>query len=420
MHKPKPHVIILAYYFPPSSEIGARRPARFYKWLQRLGYRCHVVTTMPQPGDCPANISVIPDELHDLWEKGVGPRHSFKTYLELLVRHLMFPGHMGIAWSRKAAAECERIVDDHPNEEFVLFVTYPPLGTLLAGLEVRRRKGLRWIADFRDPLSALMLEGERWYVRFWGAVLEQRVFRSASAMIANTEPASAVWRERYPWARQKVHVLYNGYDPEDSLHPRPVPPRDHKLLLHAGTFYHGRTPNLVIEAMARLRRQSVPEACSAKMLLLGTTSDFAGADRELYDAAQRDGWLELRPPVPRSEAETIIEEADAMLLFQGHSTLQVPGKLYEYICVGRPVLALLRRPSPVEPILERCGIAHVCIYTDDPPEAVDRKLVEFLRLSNTPAPINDWFQANFNSQFQTEKLASIIDWIGAEPGITRG
>ena len=421
MHKPKPHVIILAYYFPPSSEIGARRPARFHKWLQRIGYRCHIVTATPQGSLRPANIHVVPDELFELWEKGSGERHSFRAYIELLVRQLMFPGHLGIVWSRKAAAECERIIADHPGEEFVLFATYPTLGTLLAGLRLRRRTGLRWIADFRDPLCGLMLEGEPAYVRFWSAALETRVFRSASAVIANTEPAAAFWRQRFPpEARQKLHVLYNGYDPEDSLHSRPVPPREYKLVLHAGTFYHGRTPNLVIEAMGRLRRQGVPEVCSARMLLLGTTSDFAGADRALYDAGQREGWLELRPLVPRSEAVTIIEEADALVLFQGHSRLQVPGKFYEYICVGRPVLALLLRPSAVEPILQQCGIAHVCIYTDDPPATVDRKLVEFLRLPNTPAPINDWFQANFNSKFQTEKLASIIDATAAERARTEG
>ncbi len=420
MHQPKPHVIILAYYFPPSSEIGGRRPARFYKWLQRLGYQCHIVTATPQGGGCPANISVVPDELFDLWEKGSGKRHSFQAWFELLVRHLMFPGHLGIVWSRRAAAQCQKIIDAHPGEKFVLFASYPPLGALLAGMRLRRRAGIKWIADFRDPLCALMLPGEPAYVRFWSAALEKSVFRSASAVIANTEPSAAFWRKRFPHAQQKLHVLHNGYDSEDCLHPRPIPPRDHKQVLHAGTFYHGRTPNLVLEAMARLRRQNAPEAGAAKFLLLGTTSEFAGADQDLYDAAQRDGWLELRELVPRSEAEVIIEEADALVVFQGHSGVQVPGKVYEYICVGRPVLGLLLRPSPVEPILQQCGIAHVCVYTDDPPEVVDRKLLEFLRLPNTPTPINEWFQANFNSKFQTENLASIIDMIAAEQPIGRG
>ncbi len=415
MQKPRPHVIIVAYYFPPSSEIGARRPARFYKFLQRLGYQCHVITATPQADGCPPNIVAVPDDLHDLWEKGTGPRHSFAAYFELLVR-VGFPGHVGIVWSRKAAAHCEQIIAQHPQEDFVVFATYPSLGTLLTGLTLRRRKRIPWIADFRDPIAALMLEGEPWHVRFCNGLLERRVFRSAGAIIANTEPAATVWRARYPWAQPKLHVLYNGFDPEDALTPRPVPPRDYKLVLHAGTFYHGRTPNLVLEAMARLRERNVPEARAAKILLLGTSSNFMGADLPLYERAQRDGWLELRDAVPRAEAVTIIEEADATLLFQGHSSLQVPGKLYEYICLGRPILALLLRPSPVEPILQQCGVANVCVYTDDPPDVVDQKLLQFLRLPNTAAPINDWFQTNFNSKFQTEKLASIIDTVAADRG----
>ena len=36
---PKPHVILIAYHFPPGPEMGAVRPYRFYKYLTRMGYR---------------------------------------------------------------------------------------------------------------------------------------------------------------------------------------------------------------------------------------------------------------------------------------------------------------------------------------------------------------------------------------------
>jgi glycosyltransferase involved in cell wall biosynthesis len=412
VNKPKPHVIMIAYYFPPSPEIGARRPARFHKWLQRMGYRCHVVTAAQQGENSPADVHFIADETYELWDKGRGKR-SLKFYFELLVRQLMFPGHIGIVWSRKAAAQVSRIVREHPDDSFVMFSTYPPLGTLLAGLTVHRKMKIPWIADFRDPMASLLVDDEPAYWRFWTLWLEKQVVGNASVMVANTDTAAKAWSERYPWARQKVRALYNGFDPEDCLAPRPIPERSRKIILHAGTFYHGRNPNIVLESMARLREQNAPEAEAAKILLLGTSSNFAGANAPLYERGQREGWLELRDAVPRPEAEKIIEEADGLLLFQGHSSVQVPGKLYEYICVGRPVLALLLRPSPVEPILEKCGVAHVCVYTDDPPEVADRKLLEFLRLPNTAAPINDWFGGNFNSKVQTEKLAEMIEEIRA-------
>ena len=48
MPNAKPHVILIAYHFPPGPEIGAVRPYRFYKYLTRMGYRCHVITASAQ------------------------------------------------------------------------------------------------------------------------------------------------------------------------------------------------------------------------------------------------------------------------------------------------------------------------------------------------------------------------------------
>jgi len=91
--------------------------------------------------------------------------------------------------------------------------------------------------------------------------------------------------------------------------------------------------------------------------------------------------------------------------------VQIPAKLYGYVCIGRPILALLARSSPVEPILKNSAVPHVIIYSDDNDETIDRKVLEFLRLPNTPAPINDWYRANFSCEVQTESLARIIDQI---------
>lgn len=403
---PKPKVILVAYYLRPSTEMGAVRPSRFRKYLKEMGYECHVITATPQGPDCPDDITFIEDKLREHWEKGTG-RHSFPAYVELLLRQL-FPGHLGMLWSWKAARQCKKILDSHPENKFVLVVSYPPLGTLLVGLLAGGRR-LPWIADFRDPLAALLVESHRKYARFWTRLLEKRVFRRASAILANVEPAAVIWRERYPEERQKLHVLYNGFDPEEAPRPRPIPARPHRLIVHAGNFYHGRNADAVLDSLARLRARGVPEALATKFFFLNAVEGQRGFNWELCRAAQRDGRLELHPPVSWDEWERIVGEADALLLAQPHSAVQVPAKLYAYICIGRPILALLPRSSAVEPILENAGVPNVRIYSDDSPEVIDRKLHEFLRLPNTSAPMSDWFRLNFSARHQTEELARIID-----------
>jgi len=54
----------------------------------------------------------------------------------------------------------------------------------------------------------------------------------------------------------------------------------------------------------------------------------------------------------------------------------------------------------------------VCIYSDEPREVVDGKLLEFLRIPNTPTAPSEWFQSSFDARKQTEELAKIIEGIG--------
>ena len=411
MQKVRPHVILIAYHFPPAQEIGGFRPFRFYKYLKQMGYLCQVITATEPEGECRGDVVYVPDHLRALWEGRTKQRLSFKAWVELLVRKLMFPGHIGIMWSMDVAARCRQILRDQPQDKFVLFSTYPPLGVLLAGLMVQLREGIPWIADFRDPINGLGVGVLPRHARFWNHRLEALVFRRAGAVVANAEAAAMVWRDRYPEAQRKLHVICNGFDPDDAPTARELPPRNRKVVLHAGALYHGRNPNLVIESLSRLRKKAAPEASSIGILLLGAVDSKAGLDPALYDQAERDGWLELRPAVSRNQSQRMMEEADGLLLVQPQSDIQVPGKLFEYICIGRPILALVPQRSAVEQILENAGVPYVCIYADDAMEAVDRKLLAFLRLPAAPTPCNAWFRNNFNAEYQAEQLATIISAI---------
>ena len=411
VHDAKPHVIMVAYHFPPAPEIGGLRPFRFRKYLQRMGYRCHAITASPQAQDCPADTIFIPDELRTVWDEGPSGRLSFEAWQELLVRKLMFPGHYGFIWARKVADQCRRLIRAHPQERFVLYSTYPPLGTIVAGLLVRSREKIPWIADFRDPIGGQAPELLSLQTRLCIPWLERATFRRASAVVANVQAAADMWSRQFPWVQQKMHVIYNGFDPEDVPRARPIPARDHKLIVHAGALYHARNPNGVVESLARLRAAGAQEAAAARILLLGATDSKAGFDQALFACAQREGWLELRPQVPRAEAQRLLEEADGLLLVQPQSNVQVPGKLFEYMCIGRPIVALVQRASAVEDVLVKAEARHVCIYTDDSAEAADRKMLEFLRMPNTPTAPSEWFQSSFDVRQQTAELAKIIEAI---------
>ncbi|MBV8550409.1 MAG: glycosyltransferase [Acidobacteriaceae bacterium] len=412
MTKPKRHVILIAYYFPPSEKIGGNRAFRFYKYLKRMGYLCHVITASEQSSNCPPEITCVTDRLQRRWEGAARQRFSFSASVELLVRKLAFPGQIGIMWSIAVAARCRQIIRDNPEHEFVIVCSYPALGVLLAGLIIAAVERIPWIADFRDPIAGLLLSHTPGYARFWDRVVERAVFRSAAAIVANTEGAATIWRFRYPCAHLKLHVIPNGFDPEDAPQPLEIPTRPEKLIVHAGTLYHGRNPNAVVRSLSRLRDNGVPEASVVRILLTGSIASNSGLDLVLCEQARRDGWLELREPVPREECLRILAEADGFLMLQPQSGIQVPAKLFEYICIGRPILALLHRSSSVAEILRNSGVPYVCIHPEDEPELIDHQFTDFLRLPTSPTPSSEWFKSNFSVEYQTQALSLIIESLG--------
>ena len=66
----------------------------------------------------------------------------------------------------------------------------------------------------------------------------------------------------------------------------------------------------------------------------------------------------------------------------------------------------------MEYVLKGAEIPNVCIYNNDPPDAVDDKLIRYLKLPNQPVGFSAWFETNFEAGRQAQQLAEIIEQVG--------
>src|SRR5262249_5663392 len=103
--------------------------------------------------------------------------------------------------------------------------------------------------------------------------------------------------------------------------------------------------------------------------------------------------------VPRHDALRSIAEADYLLLLDVQDSSagsQAPAKLFDYLRIGRPILAFTPRGSASDHILARSGIPHTSVYVDDTVECIDRKVADFLSLGSEPVSASAWFYENFD------------------------
>ena len=395
---------MFAYHYPPENAIGGERPFRFSKYLSRMGYTCRVFSAADQTGREDPNTESIADPFF------VNPRHKLSWQFERAVRKVLLPGALGTHWCYQASNAAKRYLEKQPDTRVTLFSTFPPVGSHLAAWQLARSTNFPWIADFRDPMAnESFAKSMNLFQRLVDQWFEKLLIRRADAVILNTSGALARWQEKYPHLRGKAHLIWNGFDPEDRLSPLPSSSGDCRVLSHTGELYGGRSATPILESIGRLIAAKRLPAGQIRVRLIGPMEREELPSQEFLDSARSHGWLELvAQKIPKLDALQIARSSDSLLLLQPQSSTQVPGKLFEYLQIGRPILAFVAPNSASQQLLEQSGVPYRCVYPGTCPARIDDIVAEFFHLPSVAVAANSWFEEQLSAEKQTRVLDAII------------
>jgi glycosyltransferase involved in cell wall biosynthesis len=130
--------------------------------------------------------------------------------LTRVARHLLglFP-----VWLPRGLRDGLRALRRHRPE--AVFASGPPHVAHLLGLYLKRRHGLPWVADFRDPWLAHGPAGPGWgSAGRWARHCERAILRHADVVVSNAPLACSCLQSAYPEQRHKIVTVTNGFDPE--------------------------------------------------------------------------------------------------------------------------------------------------------------------------------------------------------------
>jgi|SRR5579871_30513 len=402
---PDRRLLLLAYYYPPCNTSGVQRALRLMKYLPENGYSPHVICSSDDGiPDAMPGVSHVPNLFTEA-KAGRASRIAAKF------QRLFLPYNEKLQWAPHALAAAE---DLSPHGAAVIS-TSPPLVTHMAAWRLKQRYGVKWLADFRDPLVGNPGRPRQW-ARPYDVALERAILGSCDAATGVTDVIVEEWKKKYsPWAR-KFHLVWNGFDPEEPAVALPIPPRKYKTLLHAGVVYHQRHPFWLASSLDRLIRRGVLDPETIRVRLIGLLQERETfCSHPAVAALLEKGCLECDGKlVPRDVAMRETASADYLLILDianlSDIGYTVPAKLYDNIRIGRPILAFTPTPrSPSARILQQCGVGHALVHAADSDEAVDAKLLNFFRLSNEPVTPSPWFLDNFDGRRQAQLLARILE-----------
>jgi glycosyltransferase involved in cell wall biosynthesis len=383
-------VLVVAYYFPPSGGPGVQRVLKHVRYLPEFGWEPVVLTVRDGefPARDPSLLQELPPNVHvertpilepyALYRRLTRrhgtpidvqvlttepPRRSIAERLAHWIRATFFIPDARVGWLLTALPAARRLLRRYRIE--VLYSSSPPYTCALIARQLKRRYGLPWIAGFRDPWTGFLTTPRRWWLPAWiDRRLEHSVFREADLIECAWEGIAEDALRKYSDlpAEKFVHIP-NGFDPAD-YPPAPTERNARFTLTYSGSLYGRRNPAMVLAALELLQRSGQLRAEELCFRIVGRCGeDVLQTLRQspLFDSIELTGY------VPHRESLRYVVSSDALLLIvddapESHAI--VPGKLFEYLGAGKPILAIAPHGSAVERLLHQTGCGEVAERTE--------------------------------------------------------
>lgn len=357
-------VLIITYYWPPNGGAGVYRWLKMSKYLPQFGWQPVVYTpedpevVADDPGllkDVGPEVEVVRQPITEpfaLYKRFTGRAQServqtaflsekraggWKEDLALWVRSNFFIPDARVWWVRPSVKFLVEYVKRDPVDAIIS--TGPPHSMHLIAQRLKHATGLPWIADFRDPWTGIDFYGQLSLTR-WADSKHHRLEREVLTTADRVVTVSWCWAQDLQQLGAKdVQVITNGFD-RDDLPKDPVPVDDRFSLVHIGSMSATRDLPGLWAALATLVHR---EPAFRERFVLRFVGPVDHSVVESATAAGLGEHIERLGRVSHAEAMREMQRARVLLLpinDTPNSAGILPGKLYEYLAVGRPLLAV--------------------------------------------------------------------------------
>jgi len=369
-------LLMVAHCFPPSGRVGALRVTKFVKYLSRLGWRIRVLAGPVSSCKC-----LNPDWLTEVGAADV-------IHLPQVPRIFPAVNEEGFYWLPTLLPGLLYHIERF--QPSILFFTGDPFYHWPAASLAKRLTGVNYVLDFRDPWATggYRRRNRKLFTRFAELLdrcYEPQAIAGASLILHVTDHAADLYQRRYPRSAWKIVTLPNGFDPEDLTDLDPI--RFSRFdIVYSGKFAGFRDPGPFLEGLKKLiaARRLSPD--DVRFVWTGQPEQY------VVDAIRRLGlgqYSELVGFKPYREGLRYIKGAALALLVTGWQAYEPTTKVFDYMALGKPILALLGSEGFLSELLGEYGLGRTCltptaeqVYSalesliDHPEECRDREVSE--------------------------------------------
>lgn len=347
-------VILVSGYYPPDTSMGAARAGAVVDYLRRHGHSVRVITRAEPWIDDVDESGIV---IRTPWirlpsfrivrssrpaRKSLGPPKSVASIhrrsllwgrISALAHNILAVPDTHGGWIPFAYRAGRRQIGAQPAD--IILASGPGFSAHVTAALLAARFGIPWVADYRD----LWTNGTYYHYnsarRALDASIERRTIRTAALV---TAVSSVFVDELVRDFGVAARLVRNGFDPV-GLPPvsrrAPLSPARVNVLYVGNSFYGGkRSPQLLFRAARELGVRDD----DLRFHFLGTD---AGLVMPIARAEGVDRLVQCYSPASRLDSIVMQGRADALMLLLWNNVGEsgiLPGKLFEYAGVRRPII----------------------------------------------------------------------------------
>jgi glycosyltransferase involved in cell wall biosynthesis len=376
-------VLIITYYWPPAGGSGVQRWLKFVKYLPEFGVT-PVVFTVENPeyavddkslqNEVADDVEVLrgkiwePNQLLGKWGgKGKNVSAGFldakpgiKDRILRFIRANYFIPDSRKFWIKPSV---KLLTDYLRGKDFdAIITTGPPHSVHLIGLALKKKFGLKWVADFRDPWTSIDYFHNLPLTRSSlkkHENLEKEVLKNADRVIV----VGGRMKEEYDACNKNVRVISNGYDtsgPQGSLTLDPE-----FTLTYAGLMNADRNPKGLWRVLGKISAADPGFKADLKIRIVGSCSP------EVLQSLKHNGLSDNLDNLGYQDHNQVAryqQSAQVLLLTVNEVPSAkgiVTGKIFEYMQARRPVLAIGPTDGDLADIIDKTRSGVIIDFGDE-------------------------------------------------------
>ena len=353
----KKKVLIITYYWPPAGGSGVQRWLKFSKYLR--GFEIEpVIYTIDNPSypildkslesEIPKDLEILkqaifePNSMLSFFGRNnkkesagfLNPNPTFFGSIIQYIRANYFIPDARKFWIQPSVNFLSNYLEN--NHIDAIITTGPPHSMHLIGLELKKKLGIKWISDFRDPWTEIDYFQQLPLTKKATKKhqdLEQEVLINSDMVVVVGE----TMKDKFLKHTKRIKVLTNGFDTIEDLSTQKL---DEKFsITHVGLMNSDRNPTILWEVLNEISNTNLNFKNDLRIKLIGKLDDAVIQDLKVFD----HNTIETIPYLDHKDVGKYQASSQILLL----SINEVPsakgiitGKIFEYLQAKRPILAI--------------------------------------------------------------------------------